>query len=355
MKPIKIDLLYGSSILNLPSAALDRIATADEGELKVLIALGDPSLRAAWDSEAVAERLGISTDAVEGALQFWRGAGILKKNCGKTAIVESNDDQPVQKTSPSGSAGKQSAPQRKEEKPFEPPRASVTIIRSDDGTPHYTAEEIERIFAENGELSGMIDECQNILGKMFNPTEVNKLMALSEYFRLDCEYILLLCYHCQRMGKASVPYLDKLARSLYNEGVDTVDALGDRLGQMEAAADLGNFYRTLCGAGKRAFTDRENKFLAQWTKWGVSEDVLRLAYEVAVDGTGAPSMPYTNKVLSNWMEAGYTTAEQVKAAMEEYKQKKENRGATASQSSFATDEFFEAALKRSLALHEGNG
>ena len=364
MKQMKIDLLFGSSILNLPAAALDRLATADEAELKVLIALGDAGIRSALDVEALSERLAITPEAVEGAIQFWRGAGVLKKSTAKAGASDAAPAKPaevVQTTAPSIAQTAQTAqtaptaPQPDQPVPVkaEPPRASVTIVRSDDGMPHYTAEEIRRIFEENGELSGMINECQNIFGKIFNPTEVNRLMALSEYFRLDCEYILLLCYHCQKMGKASVPYLDKLARSLYNEGVDTVDSLTQRLQDMEAAADLGNYYRNLCGAGKRAFTERENKFLAQWVKWDISPELLQLAYEVAVDGTGAPSMPYTNKVLSNWKEAGYTTVEQVKAAMDDYKQKKDNR-ASANQGSFATDEFFEAALRRSLALHEGN-
>ena len=347
MKSIKFDLLFGSSVLNLPAAALERLSGADEAELKVLIALGDPTLRAAWDSEEMAERLGLTPEAVEGALQFWRGAGVLKKSTDRSAPAQA---KPAEEASPTPEQPK-AAPQKPA---VEQPRASVTIVRSDDGMPHYTAEEIQRIFAENGELSGMINECQNIFGKIFNPTEVNKLMALSEYFRLDCEYILLLCYHCKQMGKTSVPYLDKLARTLYNEGVDNVDALGDRLGELESAADLGSYFRTLAGTGKRAFTERENKFLAQWVKWNISPELLKLAYEVAVDNTGSASMPYINKVLSNWKEAGYTTVEEVKTAIEEYKQKKEG-GIAAQQSSFATDEFFEAALKRTLALHEGNG
>lgn len=357
MKQVKIDLLFGTGVLNLPAAVLDRLATADEAELKVLIALGDAVTRAALDVDALAERLGLTPEAVEGALQFWRGAGVLKKSALESAPAEAETAHPapVTEAAPENPAPAPASASDPVPVKTEPPKASVTIVRSDDGMPHYTAEEIRRIFAENGELSGMIDECQNIFGKLFNPTEINKLMALSEYFRLDCEYILLLCYYCKKIGKTSIPYLDKLARSLYNEGIDSVDALGDRLGELEAAADLGSYYRTLSGAGKRSFTDRENKFLTQWAKWNIAPEVLKLAYEVAVDSTGAPSMPYTNKVLSNWKEAGYTTAEQVKAAMEEYKQKKESRGGGTTQSSFATDEFFEAALKRSLALHEGNG
>lgn len=352
MKKLKIDLLYGTDVLTLPASALERLNVAGEVELKVLLSLCDAENRASFDTEAVADRLGLTPEAVTGAIQFWRGAGVLKKTELKSAPAAAAASAPTKSSETakvSAAAEDESALPR-----TEMPKASVTIVRSDDGMPHYTAEEIDRIFAENGELSGMIDECQNIFGKLFNPTEVNKVMALTEYFRLDCEYILLLCYYCKKIGKASVPYLDKLARSLYQEGIDEVDALGDRLSELEAAADLGGYYRTLTGAGKRSFTDRESKFLSQWAKWKIVPEVLKLAYEVSVDATGAPSMPYINKVLSNWKEAGYTTAEQVKSALEEYKQKKETRAAGAPNNSFATDEFFEAALKRSLALHEGS-
>ena len=388
MKKLKIDLLYGTDALTLPAAVLERLNVAGEVELKVLLSLGDAATRAAFDKSEVAERLGLDPAAVQGALEFWRGAGVLKKSELKSApeagalpslpkkvesaeeaesagsatstaapIGDGNGDtaeDAAMDTADKGVPAKTSATDATSPAKSQSPKASVTIVRSDDGMPHYTAEEINRIFAENGELSGMIDECQNIFGKLFNPTEINKIMALTEYFRLDCEYILLLCYYCRKIDKTSVPYLDKLARSLYNEGIDNVDALGDRLGQLEAAAELGGYYRTLSGAGKRYFTDRESRFLAQWVKWSVKPEMLKIAYEVSVDATGAPSMPYINKVLSNWKEAGYVTADQVRAAMEEYKQKKETRAAGAPNNSFATDEFFEAALKRSLALHEGS-
>ncbi len=351
MKKLKIDLLYGADVLTLPAAVLEKLSQADEAELKVLLTLSDKTVRAAFDPEEVADRLGLSAEAVMGAVQFWRGAGILKKSELKTQSVPDlvGAEPALPETEPTAESDLPAVESAKAELP----KASVTIVRSDDGMPHYTAEEIERIFSENGELAGLLDECQNIFGKLFNPTEVNKIMALTEYFRLDCEYILLLCYYCKKIGKASVPYLDKMARSLYSEGVDTVDQLGDRLSELEAAADLGSYYRSLSGAGKRSFTERESKFLAQWVKWNINLDLLKLAYEVSVDATGAPSMPYINKVLSNWKEAGYTTAEQVKTAMAEYKQKKDTRGAMPVNSTFDTDEFFEAALKRTLALHEG--
>lgn len=352
---MKIDLHFGKGVLTLPAAALDRIAGAGESELKVLLALGNPILREGFDPAELAGKLGLSAEQTLCAIEFWRGAGLLSKSEGgrvqPAAVVEKTPESAEAKTDEIKTA--------EASKPDTAPAkngVSVTIVRSDDGMPHYTVDEINRIFAENDQLSGLIDECQNIFGKIFNPTEINRLMALSDYFKLDCEYILLLAYYCKKIGKASIPYLDKLARSLYNEGIDHVDSLGERLSEMEAAADLGNYYRTLTGMGKRVFTEKENRFVTQWVKWNVAPEVLKIAYEIAVNQTGAPSMPYTNKVLSNWKEAGYTTAEQVLKAIEEYKQKKEGKtapvGAAPQSGSFATDEFFEAALKRSLAVYE---
>lgn len=346
---MKIDLHFATGVLTIPASALEKIGRAGESELKVLLALGDPMTRAGFESAELAKKLGLTSEQVLCAIEFWRGAGLLSK-------TEGGSIQPIpEKKAPEISEAKSEEPAKPEPAPVKN-GASVTIVRSDDGMPHYTADEINRIFEQNGNLSGMINECQNIFGKIFNPTEINRLMALTDYFGLDCEYVLILAYHCKKIGKGNVPYLDKLARSFYSEGIDHVDSLGERLGEMDAAADLGGYYRSLSGAGKRAFTDKENRFLMQWVKWNIAPEVLKIAYEISVDNTGAPSMPYINKVLSNWKEAGYTTADQVRSAIEEYKAKKEGKAvaaATAPQNgSFSTDEFFEAALRRSLAVYE---
>ena len=76
---------------------------------------------------------------------------------------------------------------------------------------------------------------------------------------------------------------------------------------------------------------------------------MTLAYEVTVDNTGAFSFPYMNKVLLNWHEAGYSTAEEVNAALLSYRAKKEQ---DTDEKSFDVDEFFEAALKRGRMMIE---
>ena len=79
--------------------------------------------------------------------------------------------------------------------------------------------------------------------------------------------------------------------------------------------------------------------------------MLKLVYDLTVDATKGPSMPYMNKVLTGWREAGYKSADDARAGMEQYRQKKAAAAAGAGASSFDRDEFFEAAIRHSLERH----
>ena len=46
---------------------------------------------------------------------------------------------------------------------------------------------------------------------------------------------------------------------------------------------------------------------------GMSDELIRLAYERTVYQKGAMNWPYMNKILQSWRQAGYQTAAQVEA------------------------------------------
>ena len=55
------------------------------------------------------------------------------------------------------------------------------------------------------------------------------------------------------------------------------------------------------------------------------------------------SLPYANSVLERWFKEGHRTLEDIEMS---YKKNAEGKGA--GESSFDTDDFFEAAIKRAL-------
>lgn len=316
---MKIRFQYGERVLNLPAKALERIADADAAELRFLLALsetgGDPDL------SDIAGRIGISEEDALRALNFWRGAGVLSADA---------DVKPVAVSEHLTDGGNK-----------------ISVVHTGD-MPSYTGKEIERLFAENDRLRGLIDECQRLLSKMLSVNEINKIIGLCDYYRFSGDFILLLVKRCVEIGKGSVPYIVRTAISCYNRGIVTVEALEDKIRADDEYSAMEFTLRKLMGWGKRSLTEKEKRFVQNWTDWKIPDDMLTLVYEITVDATKGPSMPYMNKVLTSWREAGYKTAGDAKAAMEQYKQKK---AAAAGGSSFDRDEFFEAAIRHSLEKH----
>lgn len=213
--------------------------------------------------------------------------------------------------------------------------------------PSYTGKEIEALFSDRQELGAFVDECQRILGKLLSTTEINKLIGLVDYYRFSGDFILLLVKRCVELQKGSVPYIVRTAVSYYNNGVVTIEALEDRLREEDEYSAMEMSIRKLFGMGKRSLTEKEKRFIKNWTEWQIPDDMLELVYQITVDNTKGPSMPYMNKILTSWREAGYKTAADARAATELYRQKK----ASAVGSSFDRDEFFEAAIRHSLEIH----
>ena len=312
---------YKNGVICLPERTGEILTAVGDGELRVLVYVLLPENRGKDLSEKqIAELLKLPTVAVEAALDHLCSTGILSREASSVKVREH--------ISENGN--------------------KVMAISSSD-SPHYTGAEIEALFRAEPMLGDYIGECQRILGKMLSALEINKLLSLREYYGLDPEYVILLCGYCKEKSKGTVPYIEKTAKSLIDKDITSVEGLEERLAYLRQYDGKEAFVRRLFGMKGRALTQREKKFIEKWTELDIDDEIIELAYEVAVNNTGAPSMPYMNKVILNWKEAGYTTKEEVFSGIENYRKKKESESSRTG--SFDTDEFFEAALKRTLEKH----
>jgi DnaD/phage-associated family protein len=144
------------------------------------------------------------------------------------------------------------------------------------------------------------------------------------------------------MEKKSLRYAEKTAISLFDEGVTDAAALEERLARIESLSTALGQIRTMFGAASRALSTKEKRMIEQWVlvmKYDM--DVLKLAYDATVDAIHEPSFAYANTILDRWYAAGYRTAEDVEAALAEYRRQKEGKS-----NGFDLDDFFEAALKK---------
>ena len=329
-----ITLEYGKGVVALPEAILSYLDKASPLALKLFVLLAsDRSMRDAFSLADVAKDFAVTQQEIEQALNFWVNAGLLQ-----LSVEATNEKERRTAKKPAVSVSTKTADNGE----------SVTVITG--GMPTYTGKEIEAMMQRDETLALLLEECQQIAGKLFSVHETTRLLGMADYMRFDHESILLLFAYAAKLGKCSVAYVEKMAAGLLQEGITSYGAVEAYLSAKEKQFTLEGLVRKLSGATQRSFTAKEKKFIASWTELAFSEDILTLAYEVTVDNTGAFSFPYMNKVLLNWREAGYTTAEEVNAALVSYSAKKEET----KDASFDVDEFFEAALKRSNVIMDGN-
>ena len=324
---MKFKLNYGTSAVSIPGAIssfLDRAGLCDVKTVLYICGSGGEC-----EVDEIASAIGFSSDEVNMSLAFWRGAG----------IVLSESDRKTKAEKPSAKKNTVIEEQAKEEnKPFE----SVKKIARADKLPEYTAKELAGIIEGRREVAPLITEGQNIMGKVFSVHEVNVLVGLLDYLGLDNEYIIMLLKHCAEIGKKTLHYVEKTAISLYDMGITSASALSEELAKREAVLSMEGHIRRIFGIGTRALTTKEKREISSWVHdMKCPVEVIEKAYEVTCDATGKPSLHYANSVIERWHAEGLLTIEQIEAS---YK----NKDTAETGSSFETDEFFEAAVRRSL-------
>lgn len=230
---------------------------------------------------------------------------------------------------------------------------------------NLSGEEIAEHIEENKALKQLIEESERLMGKVFTPTEISKLVSLNTSLGLECDTVyLMLCYYMEKLdavgNKITVSYLEKSAYALYNQGIRTTEELQKYIKDSERRNSAKYKLAKMFDMGDRPFTKKQKTFFDKWLiEWEVPTDLIECAYEISVNNTGKASLEYMSKILSDWHDSGITTVEQAEKAASDHKKScpyvqkfKERPSQTEEnkESSFNTDEFFEKALKRSYEI-----
>jgi len=313
---------YGHGVFTVPESVLPKLKNAKKNDIIILLSfLSDPGASVA----AIASACGVDEAAAFASLSYWRGAGIL------------SFEEDMMASGPAPEKGTQI---KKREKLLEE-------------TPHYTSEEVANIVSGNEAVSSMLDECQQILGKIFGQTETVRIVSVMEYYSLEPEYILLVATHCAASGRKNVAYLVSMTAELCSRGITDADTLNSYFMAIEKNASLETKIRALFGIGMaRALSEREAGYIKEWSdKFGYGIDIITIAYNITVDSTDKPSMPYANAIMQKWFEAGLKTDEEIRNYLDkEKKQKTKQPGASKRDplggKSFDSAAFFNASLLR---------
>ena len=308
---------------------LELVKNADEEDVRVLLAAILLEQRdGEIDSELLRTGLGISEAELSASVKFWRGAGLLGTS--KRAAKKETDTQ------------KQGAEEKKPEKTdIESAHRGGKVEREE--FPSYTTEELTALMKKRRITSDFIGEASRVYGKIFNQHEVEIIVRMIDYIGFDEECVLMLLSFFAK-DKKTLRYIEKTALALYDEGISTASELQEKLCALEHIRTGEGQIRAMFGMTGRSLTTKEKKYISTWLgKMNFDVEMIRLAYEKTVDATHSPSCAYANGILERWFADGIDTPQKVADADE----KRSSVKAAETESSFDTDDFFEAALKRS--------
>ncbi len=319
---MKLTFNYGKKVAVIPAATIERIDKASKKDIKLLLLLSAERISTI---EELISLSGLKREEVESSLAFWRGAD----------IIEFEDERKV------------SEPSMKKPLALREEETRSKKLKSEDSLPRYTTDELNGLLEKRSEYKFLIGECQQLFGKMFNPSEINIVVALSDYLGLDSEYILVLFAHLGKKEHRSVRTAEKMAHRFLDEGITDAVTLGERLRFLEGLEEVENKVRTAFGINSRALTKKEKNLIEKWlSEYHFGFDMIEKAYELTVDSTGKASLPYAGAILDRWFSEGIKNIDDAEKNINEHK-KKATEAAEGDRGSFDTDEFFEAALRRS--------
>ena len=321
----------------LPNNLDEILEVADTTDLKILIAL-----QMAADAEGVIdpmpdlrESLGLESPEIEKSLKFWRVAGILTTKRGSEKATPAEKPKEIEENNPK-------KPTR------ETAHRNGAVVHH--GVVDYNTEELGKLLERRAELAGFVTEAQRVLGKTINYHDTSLLVGLVEQLGFEIEAVLAVVAYAVRRGRATVKYAEKIAISLYDEGLTQTAEVEARIHTIEQSAEAMTQIKNMFGIVSRALSTTEKKLFTKWIEtYGFELAVIRMAYDITIDAIHTPAPKYADKILEKWYNEGLRTARDI----EEFERaRKSAAGKNAEGKSYDLDDFFEASLKRSYEIME---
>jgi len=167
--------------------------------------------------------------------------------------------------------------------------------------------------ANNSELRFLIDSLQETLGRPVTSSDVKTISYIFEYYRLPADVILMAVQYSVDLGKNSIKYIEKVCIEWFQNGITTYSEVEQYLLQNKMRRSREAKVKELFGIGDRKLIPPEEKCIRSWfEELEYDLEMIGLAYELTVKNTGKVAFAYTNRILQNWHEKGYRTADDVR-------------------------------------------
>lgn len=174
--------------------------------------------------------------------------------------------------------------------------------------PVYTEDELMEL-RRSGDISMVLDVIEVYLERLLTPQDVSLVAYLFDKLHFSTDLILHLYEYCVGKNKKKWEYIEKVAISWHQEGIDTV----------EKAQEYSILYDTCFNAVNKVFSlgrmpiGPERDFIRKWSSWKLPVELIEEACNRTIMNISKPDFKYADRILESWHNAGASTLAEVKA------------------------------------------
>ena len=228
------------------------------------------------DNKTIAEKLRLLVTDVENAWKYWSGKGLLR-------ITDDGIVYGPEKDEPSG-----------ESRP-----------------PQVSSKDIAEALKMDPGMKDTIAMIEKLMGKPLTQWQITSIFNFMEWYGMDGALVVMLFEYCISMEKRSFSYIEKVAQSWNQEGINDIKSAEAVIKRANAEKKFQGQCKKLFGLD-RAFTPSEIKYINSWkTDMGFSVNMVSQAYEITIKNTGKLAFAYMNKVLASWHAKGIKNPEKI--------------------------------------------
>lgn len=188
--------------------------------------------------------------------------------------------------------------------------------------PNYSDAQIS-VLTDIDEVKWMMSALEQYLERLLKPGDVQLVLYLYESLGFSAELILYLYEYCVSKNKKSASYVETVALSWAEEGIDSIE-------KAEAANQTYNSsYQTVNKAFglNRAPGNIEKQFILRWYQtYGFDSAIIEEACSRTILTTGKPDFKYADKILENWHKKNVKQFSDIKKIDDEHQKRSQNAG-----------------------------
>jgi DnaD/phage-associated family protein len=201
-----------------------------------------------------------------------------------------------------------------QESPVAEKSVEISTLNRNFDKPNYSEAQIKQL-TNTDEVKWMLNIIEIYLDRLIKPMDLQLILYLYESLGFSAELIMYLYEYCVSKNKKNPAYIEAVALSWAEEGIDTVE-------KAEAATVLyNNNYNAVNKAFglNRAPGNVEKQYINKWlNKFNFSIDIIVEACNRTILMTQKPDFKYADKILENWFKKDVKELNQISQLDEEH-------------------------------------